>query len=266
MFRRKTSFPWYTSEDITEMEFTEAQSHLNDLVSPKRGARWKARLGGLDRGARPRSSAGRGARPGEPVQQFFTAYTTGDSDLQLGRTNVHYNEATGGRHVPRAILMDLDPGTMDSVCAGPFRQLFRPDNFVFGQTGAGNNWAKGPQHRGCRAHRLCAGCGQEGGGGLRFPPRFPVVPLSRRSHWLRYLNALDFEDPSTMEWIPNNIKAVVCDIPPKGLKMAVAFLGNTTAIQEMFTRFAEVPYDDTSKPVSYVVEEVSIPRRLHGSI
>jgi hypothetical protein len=22
-------------------------------------------------------------------------------------------------------------------------QLFRPDNFVFGQTGAGNNWAKG---------------------------------------------------------------------------------------------------------------------------
>ena len=33
-------------------------------------------------------------------------------------------------------------GTMDSVRAGPFGQLFRPDNFVFGQTGAGNNWAK----------------------------------------------------------------------------------------------------------------------------
>jgi len=31
----------------------------------------------------------------------------------------------------------------DSVRAGPFGQLFRPDNFVFGQTGAGNNWAKG---------------------------------------------------------------------------------------------------------------------------
>merc|ERR1711988_497515 len=49
----------------------------------------------------------------------------------------------GGRYVPRAILMDLEPGTMDSVRAGPFGQLFRPDNFVFGQTGAGNNWAKG---------------------------------------------------------------------------------------------------------------------------
>lgn len=37
--------------------------------------------------------------------------------------------------MPRAILMDLEPGTMDSVRAGPFGQLFRPDNFVFGQTG-----------------------------------------------------------------------------------------------------------------------------------
>merc|ERR1712241_1346627 len=41
------------------------------------------------------------------------------------------------------------------------------------------------------------------------------------------------------EWIPNNIKASVCDIPPKGLKMAVAFAGNSTAIQEMFKRVAE---------------------------
>ena len=39
--------------------------------------------------------------------------------------------------------MDLEPGTMDSVRAGPYGQIFRPDNFVFGQTGAGNNWAKG---------------------------------------------------------------------------------------------------------------------------
>ena len=38
--------------------------------------------------------------------------------------------------------MDLEPGTMDSVRSGPYGQLFRPDNFVFGQSGAGNNWAK----------------------------------------------------------------------------------------------------------------------------
>nr|CAI5817103.1 unnamed protein product [Callosobruchus analis] len=67
----------------------------------------------------------------------------GDSDLQLERINVYYNEASGGKFVPRAILVDLEPGTMDSVRSGPYGQLFRPDNFVFGQSGAGNNWAKG---------------------------------------------------------------------------------------------------------------------------
>ncbi|ELK29810.1 Tubulin beta-4 chain [Myotis davidii] len=67
----------------------------------------------------------------------------GDSDLQLERINVYYNEATGGNYVPRAVLVDLEPGTMDSVRSGPFGQIFRPDNFVFGQSGAGNNWAKG---------------------------------------------------------------------------------------------------------------------------
>lgn len=67
----------------------------------------------------------------------------GDSDLQLERINVYYNEASGGKYVPRAILVDLEPGTMDAVRSGPFGQIFRPDNFVFGQSGAGNNWAKG---------------------------------------------------------------------------------------------------------------------------
>uniref|UniRef100_A0A3B3Z9U2 Tubulin/FtsZ GTPase domain-containing protein n=1 Tax=Periophthalmus magnuspinnatus TaxID=409849 RepID=A0A3B3Z9U2_9GOBI len=57
----------------------------------------------------------------------------GDSDLQLDRINVYYNEASGGKYVPRAILVDLEPGTMDSVRSGPFGQIFRPDNFVFGR-------------------------------------------------------------------------------------------------------------------------------------
>lgn len=67
----------------------------------------------------------------------------GNSELQLERINVYYNEASGGRYVPRAVLMDLEPGTMDSIRTGPYGQIFRPDNYVFGQSGAGNNWAKG---------------------------------------------------------------------------------------------------------------------------
>lgn len=67
----------------------------------------------------------------------------GDSELQLERINVYYNEASGGKYVPRAILVDLEPGTVDAVRSGPFGELYRPDNFVYGQSGAGNNWAKG---------------------------------------------------------------------------------------------------------------------------
>ncbi|KAJ7882179.1 beta-tubulin [Mycena olivaceomarginata] len=67
----------------------------------------------------------------------------GTNDLQLERISVYYNEVGGNKYVPRAVLIDLEPGTMDSVRAGPLGSLFRPDNFVFGQNGAGNNWAKG---------------------------------------------------------------------------------------------------------------------------
>ena len=76
--------------------------------------------------------------------------------MQKERLNVYFNEvlspfppplipyqASGGRYVPRAVLVDLEPGTMDNVKAGSFGELFRPDNFVFGNSGAGNNWAKG---------------------------------------------------------------------------------------------------------------------------
>ena len=82
----------------------------------------------------------------------------GTSELQMERIDVYYNQAmglspeakskgeklvSGGKFVPRAILVDLEPGTMDSVRSGPYGGIFRPDNFVFGQSGAGNNWAKG---------------------------------------------------------------------------------------------------------------------------
>ena len=53
------------------------------------------------------------------------------------------------------------------------------------------------------------------------------------------LNVKSKNNSYFVEWIPNNIKSAVCDIPPKGLKMAVTFIGNSTAIQEMFKRVAE---------------------------
>ena len=61
-----------------------------------------------------------------------------DEDCQLTvtiirmRTTMDNERApNGGRYVPRAILIDLEP------CVGLFGHLFRLDNFVFRQTGAG---------------------------------------------------------------------------------------------------------------------------------
>ena len=42
-----------------------------------------------------------------------------------------------------------------------------------------------------------------------------------------------------VEWIPNNVKTAVCNVPPKNLKMATTFIGNSTAIQEVFKRIQE---------------------------
>ncbi|XP_004922155.1 tubulin beta chain-like [Bombyx mandarina] len=73
-----------------------------------------------------------------------TGHYHGESDLQLERIGVYYNEADDGkRFVPRAVLVDLEPGTMDAIKSSTYGALFRPDNYVFGQSGAGNNWAKG---------------------------------------------------------------------------------------------------------------------------
>ncbi|VDN34595.1 unnamed protein product [Dibothriocephalus latus] len=274
---------------------------------------------------------------------------------------------------------------MDSVRAGPFGQLFRPDNFVFGQSGAGNNWAKGhytegaelvdsvldvvrKEAEGCDClqgfqltHSLGGGTGSGMGTLLiskireEFPDRimttFSVVPspkvsdtvvepynatlsvhqlventdetycidnealydicfrtlkltnptysdlnhlvsatmsgvttcfrfpgqlnadlrklavnmvpfprlhffmpgfaplTSRGSQQYRALTVAEltqqmFDAKNMMaacdpQWIPNNVKTAVCDIPPRGLKMSATFVGNSTAIQELFKRVSD---------------------------
>eukprot|EP00004_Rigifila_ramosa_P003847 TRINITY_DN1410_c0_g1_i1.p1 TRINITY_DN1410_c0_g1~~TRINITY_DN1410_c0_g1_i1.p1 ORF type:complete len:468 (+),score=110.51 TRINITY_DN1410_c0_g1_i1:73-1404(+) len=67
----------------------------------------------------------------------------GDSPLQLERIDVYYNAASSGKYVPRSVLVDLEPGALDAIRSSTYGGLFRPDNLVFGQSGAGNNWAKG---------------------------------------------------------------------------------------------------------------------------
>lgn len=41
---------------------------------------------------------------------------------------------------------------------------------------------------------------------------------------------------SFANWVPNNIKTAICDIPPRGLKLSATFMSNTTAIRFLFER------------------------------
>ena len=52
------------------------------------------------------------------------------------RINVYFNEATGGRYVPRAVLMDLEPGQsmFESWMCKPTKRVALNDQFVSGRT------------------------------------------------------------------------------------------------------------------------------------
>jgi tubulin beta len=53
-------------------------------------------------------------------------------------------------------------------------------------------------------------------------------------------NIQDKNERYFVEWIPNNIKSSVCNVPPQDLKMSATFLGNSTSIQEMFARVSNM--------------------------
>ena len=63
----------------------------------------------------------------------------GGNDAQLGRINVFYHGASGGKYVPRTVF--FEPGMINAVRASPLGELFRPGNLV--NQNASNNWAKG---------------------------------------------------------------------------------------------------------------------------
>jgi len=66
---------------------------------------------------------------------------------ELEKIDVYFRGTTeekkNAKFIPRAVLVDLEPGTMDVIKASSIGPVFKPDNMVFGNNGAGNNWAKG---------------------------------------------------------------------------------------------------------------------------
>merc|ERR1712154_439877 len=57
--------------------------------------------------------------------------------------NTFFSETGGGKHVPRAVFVDLEPTVVDEVRTGVYRQLFHPEQMVTGKEDAANNYARG---------------------------------------------------------------------------------------------------------------------------
>jgi tubulin alpha len=57
--------------------------------------------------------------------------------------NTFFSETSSGKHVPRAVFIDLEPTVIDEVRHGPYRQLFHPDQMLSGKEDAANNFARG---------------------------------------------------------------------------------------------------------------------------
>ena len=54
-----------------------------------------------------------------------------------------FSETGTGKHVPRAVFLDLEPSVIDEIRTGTYRQLFHPEQMVSGKEDAANNYARG---------------------------------------------------------------------------------------------------------------------------
>lgn len=57
--------------------------------------------------------------------------------------NTFFSETGAGKHVPRAVFLDLEPTVIDEVRTGTYRQLFHPEQLISGKEDAANNFARG---------------------------------------------------------------------------------------------------------------------------
>ncbi|XP_021097866.1 tubulin beta-2 chain-like, partial [Heterocephalus glaber] len=57
--------------------------------------------------------------------------------------NTFFTGTEAGKHVPRAVFVDLEPTVIDGVRTGAYRKLFHPDQLISGKEDAANNYACG---------------------------------------------------------------------------------------------------------------------------
>ncbi|CAI0393564.1 unnamed protein product [Linum tenue] len=76
----------------------------------------------------------------QPDGQMPSDKTVGGGDDAF---NTFFSETGAGKHVPRAVFVDLEPTVIDEVRTGSYRQLFHPEQLISGKEDAANNFARG---------------------------------------------------------------------------------------------------------------------------
>ena len=76
----------------------------------------------------------------QPDGQMPSDKTIGGGDDSF---NTFFSETGAGKHVPRAVFVDLEPTVVDEVRLGTYRQLFHPEQLITGKEDAANNYARG---------------------------------------------------------------------------------------------------------------------------
>ncbi|KAF2288197.1 hypothetical protein GH714_004940 [Hevea brasiliensis] len=82
---------------------------------------------------------------------------SGDSSVGVEHDsfNTFFSETGFGKHVPRAIFVDLEPTVIDETRTGTYRQLFHPEQLISGKEDAANNFARGHYTVGREIVDLC---------------------------------------------------------------------------------------------------------------
>ena len=76
----------------------------------------------------------------QPDGQMPSDKTVGGGDDAF---NTFFSETGAGKHVPRAVYVDLEPTVCDEVRSGTYRQLYHPEQIISGKEDAANNYARG---------------------------------------------------------------------------------------------------------------------------
>jgi len=76
----------------------------------------------------------------QPDGQLPSDKTAGQVDDSF---STFFSETGSGKHVPRAVFLDLEPSVVDEIRTGTYRQLFHPEQLVSGKEDAANNYARG---------------------------------------------------------------------------------------------------------------------------